>query len=55
MRSSKKWDPSTTRGPRAAAARRRGFVTMPITKCAPSGGTRSLAAGGRGPRTASAS
>jgi hypothetical protein len=43
------------RGLRAAAARRRGVATTPVTKGAASSGTGASATGGRGPRRAPAS
>jgi hypothetical protein len=54
-RSSKKWDPGVTRGPSAAAAKRRGVASSLVTKGATSGGIAASTAGERGPRAANAS
>jgi hypothetical protein len=49
MSSSKKWDPSATRGPSISAAKWRGVVTILVAGGATSCGPRSSAAGGGGP------
>jgi hypothetical protein len=47
--------PGMMRGPRAAAARRRGVTTTPVMNGATSGGTGASVTRGRGPRMAPAS